>query len=136
MSARTGRRRRGPDAACGELEAAAAAAADVSHLMGPSAAAALADQDEPILVPEDPLGDVDRYDDGAVLFDLPGSGTGGMAAYADERWTAGMADDKRALAGGYPVPTFWELCVRSAVQGLFAPPPSAPPAPDDAAMAT
>jgi hypothetical protein len=105
---------RAKKAAQARAEAAERAAADASHLMG-GGAASRATVEEVVLVPEDPLGDLDRYDDGASLFDLP------EKAYASDRWTEAMTEP-RVLAGGWERPAYWERCVRSAVQGLFAPP--------------
>lgn len=102
-------------AAQARIEAAERAAADVSHLMSGGISNRMA-VDEVILEPEDPLGDVDRYDDGASTFDLPDAAKG----YASDRWTHDVPADVRTLAGGWDRSVYWERCVRSAVQGLFS----------------
>jgi hypothetical protein len=66
----------------------------------------------------DIFADIDAWDDYSSLFTLPKS-----PADVVDPVCEGVARDEKALAGGFEVHKVWERAVRSAVMGLWIPPP-------------
>lgn len=67
-----------------------------------------------------------QWDDYSTMFDLKTLDANLRPGYVDDdsmRWV--MADQALALVGGFEIETVWERQLRSAMMGLFVPPPEA-----------
>jgi len=71
-------------------------------------------------------GELAQWDDYSSMFDLKGLGANLQPGYVDhESMQFVLADHALALVGGFEVEAVWERQLRSAMMGLFVPPPDA-----------